>query len=136
MKTGDKFNLHEDGRLTHCGRADDMLKVSGIWVSPSEIENALLGHDAVLEAAVIGVNQEDGLVKTKAFVVVKPGVRADEALAQALKDFTKSRLALYKYPRAIAFVEQLPKTATGKIRRHVLREADAASRPPKEKADS
>jgi benzoate-CoA ligase len=136
MKTGDKFRLHEDGRLSYCGRSDDMLKVSGIWVSPSEVENALLAHEAVLESAVIGVTDEAGLVKTKAFVVVKPGVRADETLAQALKDFIKGRLAVYKYPRAIAFVDRLPRTATGKIRRHVLREREATVRSATEKAPS
>jgi benzoate-CoA ligase len=126
MKTGDKFLIQDDGSLTHCGRADDMLKVSGIWVSPAEVENALLAHAAVLEAAVIGVTDDAGLVKTKAFVIVNPGFEAGPALAQTLKDFTKSRLALYKYPRSIVFVDQLPKTATGKIRRHVLRDQEAA----------
>ena len=108
MRTGDKFQLHQDGSLSHCGRADDMLKVSGIWVSPIEVENALLGHDAVLEAAVIGVTDQAGLVKSKAFVVAKPGVTPDIALAAALKDFTKSRLAPYKYPREIEFLAELP----------------------------
>ncbi len=124
MKTGDKFLIAEDGSLAHCGRSDDMLKVSGIWVSPGEVENALLGHAAVLEAAVIGVTDEAGLVKTKAFVVTKDGVTGDATLAQDLKAFTKARLAPHKYPRLIEFVDQLPKTATGKIRRHLLRERE------------
>ena len=126
MKSGDKFAMAADGRLTHCGRADDMLKVSGIWVSPAEVENALLAHDAVLECAVIGVTDAAGLTKTKAFVVAKPGVEAGPGLVQDLKAFTKTRLAPYKYPRLIDFVDALPKTATGKIRRHVLRDREAA----------
>lgn len=124
MKTGDKFLLRDDGLLSHCGRADDMLKVSGIWVSPAEVENALLAHEDVVEAAVIGVTDAAGLVKTKAFVVPKPGVARDEALAQKLKAFTKERLAPYKYPRLFEFVDALPKTATGKLRRHVLRDQE------------
>ena len=126
MKSGDKFAMDADGRLTHCGRADDMLKVSGIWVSPAEVENALLAHEAVLECAVIGFTDEAGLTKTKAFVVPKPGVEVGPDLVQALKAFTKTRLAPYKYPRLIDFVDALPKTATGKIRRHVLRDQEAA----------
>lgn len=126
MKTGDKFEMDRDGFLSHRGRADDMLKVSGIWVSPAEVENALLAHEAVLEAAVIGVTDGSGLVKTKAFVITRPGHTPSDDLAAALKDFTKARLAPYKYPRAIEFVDALPKTATGKIRRHVLREQEAA----------
>jgi benzoate-CoA ligase family protein len=124
MRTGDKFIRDEGGRYVHCGRADDMLKVSGIWVSPTEVEDALLAHEAVLEAAVIGIVDAEGLVKSKGFVVLKPGVRADESLARRLQEFTKARLAPYKYPRLIEFVNELPKTATGKIRRHALRERD------------
>ena len=126
MKTGDKFRTDEQGRLIHCGRADDMLKVGGIWVSPGEVENALLAHEAVLEAAVIGAADAAGLVKTKAFVVLKPGHAASPALAQDLQAFTKARLAPYKYPREIEFMTELPKTATGKIRRFVLRDREAA----------
>jgi benzoate-CoA ligase len=126
MKTGDKFRLTDDGWLVNCGRADDMLKVSGQWVSPTEVENALLGHDSVLEAAVIGVVDDSGLTRTKAFVVTKQGVAGGEALAAELKAFTKSRLAPHKYPRLIEFMDRLPKTATGKIRRHALREREAA----------
>jgi benzoate-CoA ligase len=124
-RTGDKFRQDEEGSFVYCGRVDDMLKVSGIWVSPSEVESALVAHEDVLEAAVIGVEDENGLVKPKAFVVVKPGVAADDALAEALKAHVKGRLAPYKYPRWIAFVDDLPKTATGKIRRHVLRAHEA-----------
>jgi benzoate-CoA ligase len=120
-RTGDKFRVDEEGNFVHCGRADDMLKVGGIWVSPTEVESALIAHELVLEAAVIGVADEHELVKPKAFVVLKPGVRGDDELAHALKLHVKSRLAPYKYPRWIAFVDELPKTATGKIQRHVLR---------------
>ncbi|MCL4700177.1 MAG: benzoate-CoA ligase family protein, partial [Burkholderiaceae bacterium] len=106
----------------YSGRSDDMLKVSGIYVSPFEVEATLVQHPAVLEAAVIGVPDAEGLTKTKAFVVLKPGSNADEA---ALKAFVKDRLAPYKYPRQIEFVTELPKTATGKIQRFKLREREA-----------
>jgi benzoate-CoA ligase len=120
-RTGDKYRQDEDGCFVYCGRVDDMLKVGGIWVSPSEVESALVAHEAVLEAAVIGVADEQDLVKPKAFVVLKPGADPSDALADALKAHVKSRLAPYKYPRWIEFVPELPKTATGKIQRHVLR---------------
>jgi benzoate-CoA ligase len=127
-RTGDKFRLDADGNYVHCGRADDMLKVGGIWVSPSEVESALAAHEQVLECAVIGVPDESELIKPKAFVVLKAGIAGDDALAEALKAHVKSRLAPYKYPRWIAFVDELPKTATGKIQRHVLRAREAAER--------
>jgi benzoate-CoA ligase len=126
-RTGDKFRLDADGNYVHCGRADDMLKVGGIWVSPTEVESALAAHEHVLECAVIGVADESELIKPKAFVVLKAGVSGDDALAEALKAHVKSRLAPYKYPRWIAFVDELPKTATGKIQRHVLRAREAAA---------
>jgi benzoate-CoA ligase len=100
-----------------------MLKVSGIYVSPFEVEATLVQHPAVLEAAVIGVTDTDGLTKTKAFVVLKPGAEADEA---TLKAFVKDKLAPYKYPRQIEFVADLPKTATGKIQRFKLRDQEKA----------
>ncbi|MBS0318650.1 MAG: benzoate-CoA ligase family protein, partial [Proteobacteria bacterium] len=118
-KTGDKYVRNADGSYTYSGRSDDMLKVSGIYVSPFEVEATLVQHPAVLEAAVVGVQDADGLVKTKAFVVLKAGGHADEA---ELKAFVKDRLAPYKYPRLIEFVAELPKTATGKIQRFKLRE--------------
>ncbi len=111
-----------DGSYTYAGRSDDMLKVSGIYVSPFEVEATLVQHPAVLEAAVIGKEDADGLTKTKAFVVLKPGASADEA---ELKAFVKDKLAPYKYPRFIEFVSELPKTATGKIQRFRLREQEA-----------
>lgn len=121
-KSGDKYVRNADGTYTYAGRSDDMLKVSGIYVSPFEIESTLVQHPAVLEAAVIGCNDVDGLVKTKAFVVLKNGHQIDEAV---LKAFVKDRLAPYKYPRVIEFVPELPKTATGKIQRFKLRELEA-----------
>jgi len=98
-----------------------MLKVSGIYVSPAEVEAALVGHDAVLEAAVVGAEDENQLVKPKAFVVLKPGKPADEAMKTALQQHVKDKLAPYKYPRWIEFLPELPKTATGKIQRFKLR---------------
>jgi len=118
--TGDKYVRDDDGYLTYAGRSDDMLKVGGIWVSPFEVESALLGHDQVLEAAVVGEADADRLIKPKAFIVLKDGA-GDQALAGELQQFVKERLAPYKYPRWIEFVDELPKTATGKIQRFKLR---------------
>ena len=121
-KSGDKYVRNADGSYTYCGRSDDMLKVSGIYVSPFEVEATLVQHPAVLEAAVIGVPDDEGLTKTKAFVVLKAGQQASEA---DLKTFVKERLAPYKYPRMIEFLDELPKTATGKIQRFRLRERES-----------
>ncbi len=120
-KSGDKYVRNTDGSYTYSGRSDDMLKVSGVYVSPFEVEATLVQHPAVLEAAVIGVADADGLTKTKAFVVLKSDAQASEA---DLKAFVKDRLAAYKYPRQIEFVAELPKTATGKIQRFKLRERE------------
>jgi len=120
-KSGDKYIRNADGSFTYGGRSDDMLKVSGIYVSPFEVEATLVQHPAVLEAAVIGVPDAEGLTKTKAFVVLKPGASATDA---ELKAFVKDKLAPYKYPRQIVFVSDLPKTATGKIQRFKLRDAE------------
>jgi len=121
IQTGDKYYQDPDGYFWYCGRADDMLKVGGIWVSPVEVENTLIGHPAVLEVAVVGHEDTDRLVKPKAFVVLKDGVAAATALEDELKGFVKDKLAPYKYPRWIEFVPSLPKTATGKIQRFKLR---------------
>jgi benzoate-CoA ligase len=118
-KSGDKYVHNADGSYTYSGRSDDMLKVSGIYVSPFEVEATLVQHPSVLEAAVVGIADADGLTKTKAFVVLKDGAIASE---DELKAFVKDKLAPYKYPRLIAFVAELPKTATGKIQRFKLRE--------------
>jgi benzoate-CoA ligase len=120
-RSGDKYVRDADGYFTYSGRSDDMLKVSGIWVSPFEVEATLMQHPAVLECAVIGTEDAEGLTKTKAFVVVKAGQAVSDA---ELKAFVKERLAAYKYPRAIEFVDELPKTATGKIQRFRLRERE------------
>ena len=120
-KSGDKYSRDADGYYTYAGRSDDMLKVSGIYVSPFEVEATLMQHPAVLEAAVIGKEDADGLTKTKAYVVLKSGQSVTD---EELKAFVKERLAPYKYPRFIEFVEELPKTATGKIQRFRLRERE------------
>ena len=120
-RAGDKYSVDADGYYVYGGRSDDMLKVSGMYVSPFEVEAALVTHPDVLEAAVIGAPAENELIKPKAFIVVKPGVQADVALAEALKQHVKDRLAPYKYPRWVEFRAELPKTATGKIQRFKLR---------------
>jgi len=120
-KSGDKYSIDADGFYTYGGRSDDMLKVSGIWVSPAEVEAALVSHDAVLECAVVGHEDEQKLVKPKAYVVLKPGQSASDALKGVLQQHVKDRLAPYKYPRWIEFLNELPKTATGKIQRFKLR---------------
>jgi benzoate-CoA ligase len=125
-KSGDKYVRDAEGYYTYAGRSDDMLKVSGIYVSPFEVEATLMQHQAVLEAAVIGTQDADGLTKTKAFVVLKDGQAATQ---EDLKAFVKERLAPYKYPRLIEFVPELPKTATGKIQRFRLREREQGQRP-------
>ncbi len=122
-KSGDKYVKNSDGSYTYSGRSDDMLKVSGIYVSPFEVEATLVQHSAVLEAAVIGKEDHEGLTKTKAFVVLKDGHSATE---EELKAFVKGLLAPYKYPRYIEFVRELPKTATGKIQRFKLRDLEAS----------
>jgi benzoate-CoA ligase len=121
-RTGDKYFEDEDGYYVYCGRNDDMLRVSGMYVSPAEVEATLIAHDGVLEAAVVGASDVDGLIKPKAFVVVKPGTRADDDLAQALEHHSRTVLPPFKCPRWIAFLDELPKTATGKIQRFKLRE--------------
>jgi benzoate-CoA ligase len=125
-KSGDQYSRDALGYYTCAGRSDDMLKVSGQYVSPFEVEATLVQHAAVLEAAVIGVSDAEGLTRVKAYVVLKPGEAAGAALDAELKAFVKDRLAPHKYPRAIEFVAELPKTATGKIQRFRLREREAA----------
>ncbi|MBF6590297.1 MAG: benzoate-CoA ligase family protein [Ktedonobacterales bacterium] len=122
VQTGDTYYQDENANYWYCGRADDMLKVSGQWVAPAEVENALAGHPAVLEAAVVGREDADGLVKPMAFVVLRPGVEATPTLEEELKLYIKQTLQPHKYPRWIEFVAELPKTATGKIQRYRLRE--------------
>lgn len=124
-RSGDKYVEDRDGYFTYCGRTDDMLKVGGIYVSPFEVEGALLAHDSVLEAAVVGQLDEQQLIKPKAYIVLKQGVAVSAALVEALQQHVKSRLAPYKYPRWIEFIDELPKTATGKIQRFKLRARSA-----------
>ncbi|HWV89478.1 MAG TPA: benzoate-CoA ligase family protein [Burkholderiales bacterium] len=120
-RSGDKYSLDKDGYYAYGGRSDDMLKVSGIYVSPAEVEAALVSHQAVLEAAVVGAADEQELIKPKAYVVLKPGTSPSESLKTALQQHVKDKLAPYKYPRWIEFLGELPKTATGKIQRFKLR---------------
>lgn len=120
-RSGDKYTFDSDGYYTYGGRSDDMLKVSGIYVSPVEVEAALISHEAVLEAAVVGAEDENKLVKPKAYVVLKQGQNGDDRLVKALQEHVKSCLAPHKYPRWIEFAKELPKTATGKIQRFKLR---------------
>ena len=123
LVTGDTYHLDPDGCFTYEGRSDDMLKVSGQWVSPAEVEAALMGHDKVLECAVVGAKDKDELVKPKAYVVLKSGnPLGDETLAEELRTFVKGRITPYKYPRWIIFTTELPKNAAGKIQRYKLRE--------------
>jgi len=121
FRSADKFRQDGDGYFIYAGRSDDMLKVSGLYVSPAEVEAALVSHEAVLEAAVVGRADENQLIKPKAFVVLKDGGPPSEELKVALQHHIKDRLAPYKYPRWIEFVPELPKTATGKIQRFKLR---------------
>ncbi|MEK9833524.1 MAG: benzoate-CoA ligase family protein, partial [Rhodospirillaceae bacterium] len=121
IRTGDSYFRDADGFYTCCGRSDDMLKVGGIWVSPVEIEARLVAHDAVLEAAIISRADDDELIKPEAFVILKEAGDASDALAEELKAFCQAELARYKYPRWVHFVDELPKTATGKIQRFKLR---------------
>jgi 4-hydroxybenzoate-CoA ligase len=122
-RTGDKYLRRPDGVYIYIGRADDMFKVSGIWVSPFEVEAALIAHDCVLEAAVVPAEDENGLVKPRAFVVLRDGEEASQrAIYEELKVHVKRTIGPWKYPRWIEFVDSLPKTATGKVQRFMLRE--------------
>ena len=125
LRTGDKFSVDADGYYWYAGRSDDMLKVGGQWVSPAEVESALIAHEAVLECGVIGREDQDGLVKTMAFVVTKQGVAPSPELARELQQYVRTHLAAYKRPQWVEFVPELPKTATGKIQRYRLREIAA-----------
>jgi len=123
--TGDKFFCDSDGYYHYCGRTDDMFKVSGMWVSPFEVEAALASHEAVLEAAVIGKEDADGLIKPKAFIVLRNGFAADERLFETLRVHVKACAGPWKYPRWIDIRPDLPRTATGKLQRFKLRELES-----------
>jgi benzoate-CoA ligase len=122
INTHDKFLVDEDGYFWYAGRTDDMFKVSGQAVWPTDVEGVLLQHPAVLESGVVGGADPEGLVKPVAFVVLKEGHAGTPELTRELQNFVKSHTAPYKYPRAVVYVESLPKTATGKIQRFKLRE--------------
>ena len=122
IKTGDKYRQDAEGYFWYCGRTDDMMKVSGMWVSPIEIEAVLMEHAAVLEAAVAAQQDGAGLPKPHAFIVLRNGKASSPALARELEEFVAARLPRYKRPRAVEFVAELPKTATGKIQRYRLRQ--------------
>ena len=126
LRTGDMFSVDADGWFTFAGRSDDMLKIGGRWVSPTEVEAHLVEHPAVLEAGVAGAPDADGLVKARAWVVLKEGWRASDDLAAALVEFVKKRAAPFKAPASVEFVAELPKTATGKVQKYVLRGGKAA----------
>jgi benzoate-CoA ligase len=118
--TGDQFHIDEEGYYWYHGRTDDMLKVSGVYVAPAEIENCLLQHEAVLECAVVG-HESEGLIKPKGFVVLREGYSASEQLSEEIKQFVKTTIAVYKYPRWIEFVESIPKNDRGKTDRKKLK---------------
>jgi len=122
FRTGDKYYQDEDGYFWYAGRADDLFKVNGRWLSPAEVESALIGHPAVLEAAVVARNDENGLAKPAAYVVAKQGSVANEELARDLQEWVARQNGSYKRPRWIEFLPELPKTATGKLQRFKLRE--------------
>jgi acyl-coenzyme A synthetase/AMP-(fatty) acid ligase len=125
-RTGDLFRVDEEGYLYFAGRADDLLKVGGLWVAPLEVEECLMKHDHVSLAAVIGV-EEEGLVKSKAFVVLRAGVTRDHAeLVLELQEFVKARLAKYKYPRSVEIVDDLPKNDRGKVDKKALRAQESS----------
>jgi 4-hydroxybenzoate-CoA ligase len=121
INTGDKYYVDKEGYYWCAGRSDDMLKVGGIWVSPLEVENCLMEHPAVLEVAVVGQEDSKGLIKPKAYVILRDGFQPSDNLADELKNWVLDRLAKYKYPRWIEFIKELPKSPTGKIQRFRLR---------------
>ncbi|OPY88564.1 MAG: Benzoate--CoA ligase [Syntrophus sp. PtaU1.Bin208] len=121
INSGDKYYKDADGFFFPSGRADDMLKVGGIWVSPLEVENCLRENAAVMECAVVGAMDDENLVKPKAFVVLNQGFAPSPELEKELKTWVLDRLAKFKYPRWVVFIDALPKTATGKIQRFKLR---------------
>ena len=121
LRTGDSYRRDDEGFYYHMGRSDDLMKVSGQYVSPVEVEATLIAHPGVVEAAVVAQADEYGLLKPKAHVVLKSDARPSEDLAAELQEFVKDRIAPHKYPRWIEFTDALPKTATGKIQRYLLR---------------
>ncbi len=129
INTHDKFMVDADGYYWYAGRTDDMMKVGGQAVWPTDVEGVLQGHPAVLESGVVGVGDQNGLIKPRAYVVLKDGYKPSEELARELQDFVKNNAAKHKYPRTVIFADTLPKTATGKVQRYKLRQM-AADNPP------
>ncbi len=127
VRGGDKFLVDDDGYFWYCGRGDDMLKCSGVYVSPLEVENCLIGHPAVGESGVVGYRDEAGLEKAMAYVELAEGYEASEALAQEIIDYCRDKIAAFKAPRRVEFVDALPRTDTGKIKRNALRERAAGT---------
>lgn len=123
FRTGDKYLQDEEGYFWYAGRADDMFKVNGRWLSPTEVESTLIAHPAVREAAVVAREGEHGLIKPAAYVVVNADAQADDALANDLKNWVAQRIGAYKRPRWVCFLPELPKTSTGKVQRFKLRES-------------
>ena len=121
IRTGDKYSQDADGYFWYAGRSDDMLKCSGVWVSPIEIESVLIEHPAVQEAAVVGRKDDDELMKPLACVVLKNGATGTSELASELQEFVVSRLPVFKRPRWVEFFPELPRTATGKLQRFKMR---------------
>jgi benzoate-CoA ligase len=126
---GDWYRFDEEGYYWYEGRADDMIKVSGLWVSPVEVENTLGDHDAVVEAAAVGIDIE-GLTRVKAFVVLREGQEGSNELVEELQEWSKNNLRRYQYPHMVEFIDELPKTATGKIQRFKLREPEPGEEMP------
>ena len=122
INTHDKFHVDEDGYYWYAGRTDDMMKVSGLAVWPTDVESILANHDAVLESGVVGVPDKEGLIKPRAYIVLKDKNAASDELVKELQTFVKTTAQPHKYPRTIIFVDELPKTATGKIKRYRLRQ--------------
>ncbi|MDQ3303537.1 MAG: AMP-binding protein, partial [Actinomycetota bacterium] len=129
MFAGDWYRVDEDGFYWYEGRSDDMIKVSGLWVSPVEVESTLGEHDAVLEAAAVGV-PVDGLTRVKAFIILHEGYEGSENLVEELQNWCKDKLKRYQYPHMVDFIEELPKTVTGKIQRFKLREPESGKDMP------
>jgi len=136
FRTGDKYHQDEDGYFWYVGRADDLFKVNGRWLSPAEVEAALIAHPAIREAAVIARDDENKLTKPAAYVVVNPSFRPNDELVRELQDWVVQRIGAYKHPRWIEFVPELPKTATGKLQRFKLRELQTHKVPKHRSPDS
>jgi benzoate-CoA ligase len=127
LNTGDIFRQDEDDNFYYVGRGDDLIKVSGVWISPLQIEAHLQTHEKIRECVVLGVPDKDGLIKTKAYVVLREGFETSESLKNELTAFCKEKLGGHKYPRSIEFLSELPKTGQGKIDRRLLRERETLS---------